>query len=111
MEKNILISETSKETRIAMVENGELVEFFVEKPEKTRMVGNIYKGVVENVVEGIQAAFVDIGYSYNAFLPFSEIGNPSSVTSMLESISHEEENANDELLKHKGEKQELEEID
>lgn len=111
MEKNILISETSKETRIAIIENKELVEFFVEKPEKTRMVGNIYKGVVENVVEGIQAAFIDIGYSHNAFLPFSEIGNPSSVTSILESISHEEENANDKPLKHKGERQEFEEID
>lgn len=91
MEKKILISETSKETRIAILEDSELVEFFVEKPERTRMVGNIYKGKVENVLEAIQAAFVDIGYTHNAFLPFSEMGDPESVVSMMESIVHDED--------------------
>lgn len=86
MKKQILISETSKETRIAILEDGELVEFFVEKPEHYRMVGNIYKGKVENVIDAIQAAFVDIGYHYNAFLPFSEMDDPASVSAMIESI-------------------------
>jgi ribonuclease G len=53
--KDNLISETAKETRIAILENGDLVEFFVEKPEKNRLVGSIFKGKVENVIEGIQA--------------------------------------------------------
>ena len=43
------------------------------------MVGNIYKGKVENVLPGMQAAFVDIGYDLNAFLPFSEIANPDYI--------------------------------
>jgi len=96
MDKTILISETSKETRIAILEKGDLVEFFVEKPERTRMVGNIYKGKVENVAQGIQAAFVNIGDKQNAFLPFSEIGDPTSVTTMMESISRDEEEDNEE---------------
>lgn len=86
MEKMILISETSLETRIAILENGELVELFVEKPGAIRTVGNIYKGKVENVVEAIQAAFVDIGYKLNAFLPFSEINSPPTSVSIMDSI-------------------------
>lgn len=86
MKKQILISETSKETRIAILEDDELVEFFVEKPERNRMVGNIYKGKVENVIDAIQAAFVDIGFHYNAFLPFSEMDDPANVSAMIESI-------------------------
>jgi len=73
MEKEIYISESSGETRIAILEDSQLVEFFVEKPENERMVGNIYKGQVENIIRGMQAAFVDIGYENNAFLPFNEI--------------------------------------
>ncbi|HOO15378.1 MAG TPA: S1 RNA-binding domain-containing protein, partial [Candidatus Marinimicrobia bacterium] len=90
MEKTILISETAKETRIAILENGELVEFFVEKIDKNRLVGSIFKGKVENVIEGIQAAFVDIGYESNAFLPFSEIEDSSSLA-YIENISRDEE--------------------
>jgi len=90
MEKHILISATAKETRIAILENGELVEFFVEKPGKTRLVGSIFKGTVENVVDGIQAAFVKIGHEYNAFLPFSEIEDPADLA-WVENISRDEE--------------------
>ena len=63
------------ESRIAIIEDGTLVEVYVEKQDQQRMVGNIYKGQVENVLPGMQAAFVDIGYDINAFLPFSEIEN------------------------------------
>ncbi len=63
------------ETRIAIQEDSQLVEVYVEKQDKHRMVGNVYKGKVENVLPGMQAAFVDIGNELNAFLPFSEIEN------------------------------------
>ena len=63
------------ETRIAIQEDSQLVEVYVEKQDKHRMVGNVYKGKVENVLPGMQAAFVDVGNDLNAFLPFSEIGN------------------------------------
>jgi ribonuclease G len=75
MNKEIFISESMGESRIAIVEDGILVEVYVEKQDRQRMVGNIYKGQVENVLPGMQAAFVDIGYDINAFLPFSEIEN------------------------------------
>ena len=72
MKKEIFINESIGETRIAIQEDGQLVEV-CEKQDKHRMVGNIYKGKVENVLPGMQAAFVDIGHKLNAFLPFSEI--------------------------------------
>lgn len=103
MEKNILINETAKETRIAILENGELVEFYVEKPGSNRMVGSIYKGLVENVIEGIQAAFVDIGYDINAFLPFAEIEGADALLSIEGNLSRDEdEDAEEEELEVKG---------
>ena len=75
MKKEIFINESIGETRIAILEDDQLVEVYVEKPDHQRMVGNIYYGKVENVIPGMQAAFVDIGYDINAFLPFSEIEN------------------------------------
>ena len=75
MKKEIYINESMGETRIAILEDDRLVEVYVEKQGQQRMVSNIYKGKVENVIPGMQAAFVDIGYGINAFLPFSEIHN------------------------------------
>ena len=75
MKKEIYINESMGETRIAIMEDGQLVEVYIEKQDKHRMVGNVYRGVVENVLPGMQAAFVDIGYEINAFLPFTEIQN------------------------------------
>ena len=75
MRKEIFINESMGETRIAIQEDSQLVEVYVEKQDNHRMVGNVYKGKVENVLPGMQAAFVDIGYELNAFLPFSEIGS------------------------------------
>ena len=86
MKKEIFINESMGETRIAIQEDSKLVEVYVEKQDNQRMVGNVYKGKVENVLPGMQAAFVDIGYELNAFLPFSEIGNSEYII---------EENSND----------------
>ena len=74
MKKGIVISTSSSETRIAILEDEALVEIYVEQPENERMVGDIYKGKVGNVVEAIQAAFVDIGLDQNGFLPFADVG-------------------------------------
>ena len=75
MNKEIFINESMGETRIAIQEDNQLVEVYIEKQDNHRMVGNVYKGKVENVLPGMQAAFVDVGYELNAFLPFSEIGS------------------------------------
>ncbi len=73
--REIFINSTMTETRVALLEDGELVELFVELPENERMVGDIYLGRVVNVVRGMQAAFVDIGQEQDAFLHFSDIGD------------------------------------
>jgi ribonuclease G len=68
----IFVNVTDYETRIAVMEQGRLVELLVERPEKERVVGNIYKGTVTAVLPGIQAAFVDIGLEKAGFLHFSD---------------------------------------
>lgn len=68
MRKEILVTVDLDETRAAILEDGELVEVFIERPVHQRIVGNIYKGKVENVLPGMQAAFVDIGLERNSFL-------------------------------------------
>lgn len=68
MERNIFFSIDQEETRAAVVEDGRLVEIYIERPLNQRIVGNIYKGRVENVLPGMQAAFVNIGLERNAFL-------------------------------------------
>ncbi|MFO7245431.1 MAG: Rne/Rng family ribonuclease [Thermaerobacter sp.] len=68
MKKEILVSVEHDETRGAILEDGRLVDVFIERPLAQRVVGNIYKGRVENVLPGMQAAFVNIGLERNAFL-------------------------------------------
>ncbi len=68
MKREILVDINAHQTRVGMLENGELAELYVERTGKERLVGNIYKGCVQNVLPGMQAAFVDIGLEKNAFL-------------------------------------------
>ncbi|NLB73851.1 MAG: Rne/Rng family ribonuclease [Firmicutes bacterium] len=68
MSKEIIVSTGPGETRAAVIENGRLVEVYIERTAHQRHVGNIYKGRVENVLPGMQAAFVNIGLERNAFL-------------------------------------------
>jgi ribonuclease G len=72
--KEIMISVSSTETRIAILEEGNLIELFFENLENERMVGDIYKGRVSNVVEAVHAAFIEIGLEQNGFLSFSDLG-------------------------------------
>ena len=68
MKREILISATQREVRVAIIEDDQLVELKVDRPENKRMVGDIYLGKVEAVLPGIQAAFVNIGTEKSAFL-------------------------------------------
>ncbi|MCJ7508681.1 MAG: ribonuclease E/G, partial [candidate division Zixibacteria bacterium] len=74
MQKDIIINVSEYETRLAILEDLKLVELLMERPEAERMVGDIYKGVVKDVLPGMQAAFVDMGIGRNAFLHVSDIG-------------------------------------
>ena len=73
MKREILISGTQREIRVAILEDDQLVELQVDRPEARRMVGDIYLGRVEAVLPGIQAAFVDIGTEKSAFLHSSDL--------------------------------------
>lgn len=66
--KEILVSVEPLETRAAVIEDHKLAEFLVERPVSERVAGNIYKGRVENVLPGMDAAFVNVGLERNAFL-------------------------------------------
>ncbi len=67
----IIVNCSNRETRIAVLEDGQLQEYRVEREE--RVVGSIFKGVVQNVLPGMDAAFVDIGLERNAFLYVADI--------------------------------------
>lgn len=76
LKREILISGSPRETRVAILEDGRLVELLVDRPDVPRTVGNIYLGKVEAVLPGMQAAFVDIGAEKSAFLHASDLIEP-----------------------------------
>jgi ribonuclease G len=71
--RDIFINVSPYEKRIALVEDGRISELVVDRPESTRIVGNIYKGRVVSVLPGMQAAFVDIGLEKAAFLHAADV--------------------------------------
>jgi ribonuclease G len=73
MKREILITSTPQETRVAILEDDVLVELMVDRPDAERLVGDIYLGQVQAVLPGIQAAFVDIGTEKAAFLHVSDV--------------------------------------
>ncbi|MFQ5680764.1 MAG: ribonuclease E/G [Candidatus Omnitrophota bacterium] len=72
MSKDILINIEPQEKRVAVLQDGVLTDFYIERPEHKSLVGNIYKGRIESIVKSIGAAFVDIGLSRKGFLYLSE---------------------------------------
>jgi len=74
--KQLLVSRDSLETRVALLEEGRLAELYLERPGLLSLVGNIYKGRVENVLAGMDAAFVDIGLERNGFIYVDEVTTP-----------------------------------
>ena len=68
MGKRMVVNVGITETRVALTDNGLLTELYVERRRQRSIVGNVYRGVVTNVLPGMQAAFVDIGLNKDAFL-------------------------------------------
>lgn len=75
MKKEIIANILPEETRIAVMEEGRLAELLIERPAlgMAKLVGNIYKGKVENVLPGISSAFVNVGYEKNAYLYVTDV--------------------------------------
>ncbi len=72
MSKELVISATPHETRVALLEDGQLCEIYIEREKEFALVGSIYKGRVTRVLPGMQSAFVDIGLDSDAFLYVSD---------------------------------------
>src|SRR5579863_2472353 len=96
MKREILINATSRETRVAILEDDQLVELLVDRPDARRMVGDIYLGKVEAVLPGIQAAFVDIGTEKSAFLHASDLVYDEDGGAQSEDGADEGDNAGDD---------------
>jgi ribonuclease G len=74
--RELLVSVDVTEQRVAVLEDGRVAEVYLERPERRSIAGNIYKGVVDNVLPGMEAAFVEIGLEKNGFLFVDEIVGP-----------------------------------
>src|SRR5437762_12114760 len=73
MPKELIVSVNGREKKIAIIENGKVTEFYIERGEGSQgIVGNIYKGRVMRVLPGMQSAFADIGLERDAFLYVSD---------------------------------------
>ncbi|NLC08084.1 MAG: Rne/Rng family ribonuclease, partial [Syntrophomonadaceae bacterium] len=105
MVKDILVQASGGETQVAVLENHQLVELYVERDTEQRLVGNIYKGRIENVLPGMQAAFVNIGLDKNAFLYVEDVAGARGLKESHEgqepgaNVSHPHHASIDELVK------------
>ena len=73
MTRDIIVSSTPQETKVALLEDGLVSEFFIERESHRGIVGNIYKGQVTRVLPGMQSAFVDVGQERDAFLYVADV--------------------------------------
>lgn len=89
----ILINKEEDKKNIALLENGRLLEYYMDEENSNRNEGNIYVGVVKNVIKGMQAAFVDIGTEKNSFIHLKDIldkideKNPENITNNNDRIN------------------------
>jgi Rne/Rng family ribonuclease len=90
MNKEMIISSGDHDTRVAILEEDQVVEIFIERERQRGVVGNIYKGRVSKVLPGMQSSFVDIGLERDAFLYVSEVVNTVEEFDRLESGDDDE---------------------
>lgn len=99
MFKEIIINVTGRETRVALLEDSTIVELFIERGNSVDITGNIYKGRVQRVLPGIQAAFIDIGLSQAAFIYVDDIlrNGFEDVERELAQMASDEENGDADI--------------
>jgi ribonuclease G len=88
----LIISSEKLEKRVALLENGVLEEYSIERPSDRNIVGSIYKGRVKNIEHGLKAMFIDIGYEKNAFLHFWD-ALPAALDSGIEEVERKDKKA------------------
>jgi ribonuclease G len=89
MNKEMIISSNDHETLVAILEEDEVVELFIEREQQRGVVGNIYKGQVSKVLPGLQSAFVEIGLERDGFLYVSDVFNTLGAFERVESYDEE----------------------
>jgi len=89
----LVISVEKLERRVALLENGRLEEYSVERNSSRNIVGSVYKGRVKNIEMGLKAMFVDIGFEKNAFLHFWD-AIPAALDSGIEEIDRPKKGSN-----------------
>ncbi|MFQ5894212.1 MAG: ribonuclease E/G [Nitrospinota bacterium] len=90
MRSEIIVNSEPQETRVALLEDGQVAEFYIERARDRGIVGNIYKGQVTKVLPGMQAAFVDIGLEKAGFLYVDEVDTIESIKAYQRQVSGEE---------------------
>lgn len=90
------MNQQGDEIQVAIVEDGRLAELFIDRPDRSRTVGDIYLGRVQKVVEGLQAAFIDIGQEQDGFLHFSDVGTTGEDYRALVGDDFDEDDEDDE---------------
>jgi ribonuclease G len=91
MNKEMIISSSGHDTRVAILEDDQVVEIFIERENQRGVVGNLYKGRVSKVLPGMQSSFVDIGLERDAFLYVSEVVNTVEEFEKLAASEDEDE--------------------
>ncbi|MBL6956689.1 MAG: ribonuclease E/G [Chlorobium phaeobacteroides] len=95
VKKQLLMNKSGDEIQVALVEEGRLAELVIERPDSLRSIGDIYLGRVHKVVEGLKAAFVDIGQKSDGFLHFSDVGTTTEdYRALIEDDDDDDENGN-----------------
>ena len=84
----LLIQENQEKKQIALVENGKLIEYYEESENTNRKEGDIYIGIVKDIIKGMQAAFVDIGTGKNSFIHLKDV---------LEKVDESKEKADSDI--------------
>jgi ribonuclease G len=94
----LIVNSTMHETRVAMLENNNVVEIYIDRKKERGVVGNVYKGRVIKILPGMQAAFVDIGLEKSSFLYVSDIDNHfNHYAQMMPDTEYEEEGLEGEV--------------
>ena len=91
MKREIAINASALEVRVALLEDNELAEFYLERNRQVGLAGNIYKGKVTRVLPGMQAAFVDIGLEKAGFLHVSDFHDGVSALNNVAEVLGEED--------------------
>lgn len=101
MKREIIVNSSLVETRVAVLEDGALVELLIDDSKNKNIAGNIYKGKVKRILPGMQAAFVDIGLSKDAFLYVRDIYEEMEMYERLIGLEEPESEEEPEPIKTK----------